>query len=167
MAQAVPVRDKRLLILDAYMRGLQYRKDSLIEILHRAQELYGYLDSDILLHVSTVLRLPSSHVFGVATFYNFFKLRKPGTHLVTICMGTACYVKDAEYILSAIEQEFNVKRGETDVNNRFSLFVTRCIGSCAQAPNVIIDGTVIGNAKKDDILNRIKGLIEVNAPEAR
>lgn len=167
MAQAVVAGDKRLLLLDAYMRSLQYRKDALIEILHRAQELYGYLDSDSLLHVATALHLPSSHVYGVATFYNFFKLRKPGTHLVTVCMGTACYVKGAEDILVAIEREFAVKRGETDVNNRFSLFVTRCIGSCAKAPNVIIDGAVIGNAKKEDVLTRIRGLIEVNAPEAR
>ncbi|MFH0896571.1 MAG: NAD(P)H-dependent oxidoreductase subunit E [Candidatus Bathyarchaeota archaeon] len=167
MAQTVLKADKRSLILEAYIKQQQHRKDSLIEILHTAQELYGYLDSDLLLYISKVLNLPSSRVYGVATFYNFFKLRKPGTHVITVCMGTACYVKGSEEILSAIEREFNIKRGETDVNARFSLFITRCIGSCAMAPNVIIDGEVIGKAMKADVLNKVKSLIGENTIEAR
>lgn len=165
--QTISKDDKRLVMLDAYIKKQQYRKDALIEILHTAQDLYGYLDRDIMLYVSKVLSLPTSHVYGVATFYNFFKLRKPGTHVVTVCLGTACYVKGAEEILSAIEGEFDVKRGETASDNRLSLFVTRCIGSCAMAPNVIIDEEVIGKASKEDVLSKIRSVVGVSIVEAR
>jgi len=159
--------DKRQLMLEAAMKQHQYRKDSLIEILNTAQELYGYLDKDLLLYISRSLHLPSSHVYGVASFYNLFKLRKPGVHMVNVCMGTACYVKGAEEILSAIEREFNVRRGETNVNNRLSLFVTRCIGACAMAPNVIVNGEVIGKATKEVVANSLSALLEVRIVEAR
>ena len=148
--------DKRLLMLETAIKQHQYSKDALIEILHVAQDLYGYLDKDLLLYISRSLNLPSSHVYGVATFYNFFKFRKLGVHVITICMGTACYVKGAEEILSAIEHEFNIKRGETDSNNRLSLFITRCIGACAMAPNVIIDEEVIFKATKENVLSFIR-----------
>ncbi|MDQ1279884.1 MAG: bidirectional [NiFe] hydrogenase diaphorase subunit [Thermoproteota archaeon] len=158
--------DKRLIMLDAFIRKQQFKKDALIEILHTAQDLFGYLDKDIMLYISKILNLPASHVYGVATFYNFFKLRKSGTHVITVCLGTACYVKGAEEILSVIEREFNIKRGETDTNNRLSLFVTRCIGSCAMAPNVIIDEEVIGRASKEDVLSKIKSVVGVSLIEA-
>jgi bidirectional [NiFe] hydrogenase diaphorase subunit len=131
----------------------------LLEILHEAQDLYGYLDKDLLHFISESLRLPQSQVYGVATFYNFFRLRKPGEHVVTACMGTACYVKGVEEIISAIEQKFGLKRGETSDNGRLSLFVTRCIGACAMAPNIIINGEVFGKAKKEDVLEKIRLLI--------
>jgi bidirectional [NiFe] hydrogenase diaphorase subunit len=165
--QTLSKDDKRLVMLDAYIRQQQHRKDALIEILHTAQDLYGYLDRDIMLHVSEVLGLPASHVYGVATFYNFFKLRKPGSHVVTVCLGTACYIKGSEEILSLIEREFGVKRGETNVDSGLSLFITRCIGSCAMAPNVIVDGEVIGKASKENVLNRIRLVVEVSTVEAR
>lgn len=151
--------DKRLLMLETTLKRYQYSRDSLIEILHAAQDFYGYLDKDLLRYISQVLRLPSSHVYGVATFYNFFKLRRLGTHIVTVCMGTACYVKGSEEILSAIEHEFNIRRGETDAGNNLSLFITRCIGSCAVAPNVVIDGEVKGKTTKDNVINTIKSLL--------
>ena len=87
--------------------------------------------------------------------------------MVNVCMGTACYVKGAEEILSAIEREFNVRRGETNVNNRLSLFVTRCIGACAMAPNVIVNGEVIGKATKEVVANSLSALLEVRIVEAR
>ncbi|MEM2929267.1 MAG: NAD(P)H-dependent oxidoreductase subunit E [Thermoproteota archaeon] len=159
--------DRRLLMLEAAVKQHQYSKDALLEILHTAQELYGYLDKDLLLHISKLLRLPPSHVYGVATFYNLFKLRKPGTHIVTVCMGTACYVKGVENIVSTIEREFNLKRGGTTSDGRLSLFVTRCIGACAMAPNAIVDGEVIGKATAEDVLKRVKAVMEAEMVEAR
>lgn len=146
-------------MLDKAIIKHQYRKDSLLEILHNAQELYGYLDKDLLLYISKSLNLPPSHVYGVATFYNFFKLKKPGTHTVTFCLGTACFVKGIEQILSAVEREFNVERGETSADGRLSLFVTRCIGACAMAPNIIVDDEVVGNVAKEASIERIKSLL--------
>jgi len=157
-AQTFLKNDKRLIILEAALKRHQYSRDALIEILHTTQDLYGYLDRDLLRYISQALRLPPSHVYGVATFYNFFKLRKPGAHVITICMGTACYVKGAEAILSTIEHEFKIKRGETDTDNNLSLFITRCIGSCAMAPIIVIDGEVIGKAVKEDVINTIRSL---------
>jgi len=159
--------DKRLLILEANLKQHQYQKDSLIEILHTAQELYGYLDKDLLLYISRSLHLPSSHVYGVASFYNFFKLKKPGTHVISVCMGTACYVKGAEEILSAVEGEFSIRRGETNTADRLSLFITRCIGACAMAPNVVINGEVRGKATKEATVNDIRSLLEGKVVEAR
>jgi len=159
--------DKRLLMLEAAMKQHQHRKDSLLEILHTAQELYGYLDKDLLVYIFKSLRLPPSHVYGVATFYHLFKMKKSGTHVISVCMGTACYVKGAEEILSTIEHEFGVRRGETTVDDRLSLFITRCIGACAMAPNIVIDGDVVGKATKEAAANSITTLLEGKTVEAR
>jgi bidirectional [NiFe] hydrogenase diaphorase subunit len=146
-------------MLEKFMKEYNYQESTLLEILHRAQELYGYLDKRLLAHVSRFLNLPSSHVYGVATFYNFFKLKKPGEHVVTACMGTACYVKKIEEIVSTIEREFNIERGGSAPDEKLSLFVTRCIGACAMAPNIIVDEEVIGKATKELVLERIKLLL--------
>jgi len=159
--------DRRLMLLETTIKQHDYRKDALLEILHTAQELYGYLDRNLLTHISRTLRLPPSHVYGVATFYNLFKLKKPGAHVVTVCMGTACYVKGAEAIVSAIEKEFNLKRGGTTGDGRLSLFVTRCIGACAMAPNAIVDGETVGKATPEEVLERIKAVLEAEKAEAR
>jgi bidirectional [NiFe] hydrogenase diaphorase subunit len=159
--------DRRLQMLEAAIKQHQYSKDALLEILHTAQELYGYLDKDLLQHISRQLRLPPSHVYGVATFYNLFKLKKPGMHVVTVCMGTACYVKGAENIVSTIEREFNLKRGGTTSDGRLSLFVTRCIGACAMAPNAIVDGEVVGKATPEDVLRKVKSAMGAEMVEAR
>ncbi|MEM2914364.1 MAG: NAD(P)H-dependent oxidoreductase subunit E [Candidatus Bathyarchaeia archaeon] len=146
-------------MLDKFTLQHEFRKDALLEVLHYAQELYGYLDKELLTHIANSLNLPLSHVFGVATFYNFFKLKKPGSHVVTFCLGTACFVKGVEEIISAVENEFNVKRGETSTDGRLSLFITRCIGACAMAPNAIVDNTVIGRATPEIVINKIRSVL--------
>jgi len=151
--------DSRRLKLENVMKAYNYQKDALLEILHKAQELYGCLERELLMDIAQSLDLPPSHVFGVATFYSLFKLKRPGAHLVTGCLGTACYVKGVEEIMQAIESEFNLKRGESTTDGKLSLFVTRCIGACAMAPNVVIDGEVIGKATKEDVIKRIKLLL--------
>jgi bidirectional [NiFe] hydrogenase diaphorase subunit len=151
--------DNRREILENFMNRHECDESALLEILHKAQELYGYLDRDSLMHVSQSLNLPPSHVFGVATFYSFFKLKKPGEHVVTACLGTACYVKEVEEIMQAIEREFNLKRGGSTADGKLSLFITRCIGACAMAPNVVIDDEAIGKATKEIAIERIKLLL--------
>ena len=101
--------DNRRMLLEKAMKEHNYQESALLEILHKAQEIYGYLDKELLMDISGSLNLPPSHVFGVATFYSLFKLRKPGEHVVTGCLGTACYVKEVEEIMQAIEREFQVK----------------------------------------------------------
>ena len=151
--------DNRRAVLEKAMKELGYQEGALLEILHRAQELYGYLSNDLLMELSGSLNLPPSHVFGVATFYSYFKFKPLGEHLVTACLGTACYVKGVEGIITAIEREFNLKRGESTVDGKLSLLVTRCIGACAMAPNIMVDGEVIGKATKEEILERLRLLL--------
>ena len=146
-------------MLEKVLKEHNYQESALLEILHSAQELYGYLSKDLLMELSGSLNVPPSHVFGVATFYSYFKFKPLGEHLVTACLGTACYVKGVEEIIQAIEREFNVKRGESTADGKLSLLVTRCIGACAMAPNVIADGEVVGKATKEGILEHISILL--------
>src|ERR1700742_4508818 len=90
--------DKRFKILEVHMKKFQFRHDALIEILHKAQELFGYLEDDLLLFISYKLKLPPSRVYGVATFYHFFALKPQGEHTCVVCLGTACYVKGADKV---------------------------------------------------------------------
>ena len=151
--------DTRRGMLEKIMIEHDYQAGSLLEILHKAQDLYGYLSKDLLMELSGSLNLPPSHVFGVATFYSFFKFKPVGEHLVTACLGTACYVRGVEEIISGIERQYNLSRGESSADGKLSLFVTRCIGACAMAPNMIIDGEVIGKATKEGTLEKIKLLL--------
>lgn len=158
--------DNRKVMLEKIMKEHDYQESSLLEILHKAQELYGYIDKDLLAFVADSLKLPPSHVYGVAAFYNYFRLKKPGEHIVTTCMGTACYVKGGEEIISAVEREFKVERGNSTADGRLSLFITRCIGACAMAPSIVVDDEVIGKATKLAVIERIKFVLEAKKAEA-
>jgi bidirectional [NiFe] hydrogenase diaphorase subunit len=151
--------DKRRLLLEKVLKENDFQESALLEILHRAQEIYGYLDKDLLMDISGSLNIPPSHVFGVATFYSYFKLRKPGQHVVTGCLGTACYVKGVEEIIQAIEKEFNLKRGGSSPDGKLSLLATRCIGACAMAPTLVVDDEVIGKATKEIMIEKIKSVL--------
>ena len=143
-------------MLEKVMKEHNFQESALLEILHKAQEIYGYLGKDLLMDISESLNLSPSHVYGVATFYSLFKLTEPGEHIVTGCLGTACYVKGVEEIMLAVEREFKIKRGETTPDRKLSVFVTRCIGACAMAPNMVVDDEVIGKATKEVVLEKIK-----------
>jgi bidirectional [NiFe] hydrogenase diaphorase subunit len=151
--------DNRRLLLEKVLKEHNYQENALLEILHRAQEIYGYLDKDLLMDISGSLNIPPSHVYGVATFYSYFKLRKPGEHVVTGCLGTACYVKGVEQIMEAVEEEFNIKRGGSTKDGKLSLLVTRCIGACAMAPTIVVDDEVIGKATKEIVIAKIKSVL--------
>ncbi len=137
-----PSGDKRFKILEVHMKKNQFRQDALIEVLHKAQELFGFLEDDVLLFVAHHLKLPPSRVYGVATFYHFFTLKPQGEHTCVVCMGTACYVKGADKVVAAVEALARIKPGETTPDNKVSLLTARCIGACGIAPAVVYDGTV-------------------------
>ncbi|MBK9138640.1 MAG: bidirectional hydrogenase complex protein HoxE [Verrucomicrobia bacterium] len=149
--------DKRYKILETQMKRFQYRQDALIEVLHRAQELFGFLDHDLMRHIAHHLRLPPSRVFGVATFYHFFNLKPKGAHSCVICMGTACYVKGADKVVAALEKEYGIKAGETTEDGKFSLATARCIGACGIAPAVVYDGVVTARQTPESALEIVKG----------
>jgi bidirectional [NiFe] hydrogenase diaphorase subunit len=149
--------DKRLKMLEGTMRRHQYRPDSLLEVLHSAQELYGFLEGGLLRTVARSLRVPPSRVYGVATFYNFFSLAPRGAHTCVVCMGTACYVKGAAAVLGSIEQAHGIKAGETTRDGTLSLLTARCLGACGLAPAVVFDALVEGKVTSDAARERVAG----------
>ena len=149
--------DKRFKILEAHMKKHQYRHDALIEVLHKAQELFGFLDDDLLLFVAYRLKLPASRVYGVATFYHFFTLKPQGKHTCVVCLGTACYVKGSNKVLAAVEEKAKIKAGETTPDGQLSLLTARCIGACGIAPAVVYDGTVTPRQTPETALEHLKG----------
>jgi bidirectional [NiFe] hydrogenase diaphorase subunit len=156
-AKGQPSGDNRYKMLEATMKRHQYAADSLIEVLHTAQELFGFLEVDLLLHIAHSLRVPPSRVYGVATFYHFFSLKPKGDHTVVICMGTACYVKGAAQVVSAIEALGGIKAGETTPDGRLSLMTARCIGACGIAPAVVLDGNITGKQTPAAVVDHVKG----------
>ncbi|WP_036477856.1 bidirectional hydrogenase complex protein HoxE [Myxosarcina sp. GI1] len=155
-SQLHPSGDKRLRMLSATMKRHQYAPDALIEVLHQAQELFGYLEEDLLLYIAHSLKLPPSRVYGVATFYHFFTLNPKGKHTCVVCMGTACYVKGAANLLASLEQQHQVKAGETTSDGQLSLLTARCLGACGIAPAVVVDGKVAGHQTSASVLSRVE-----------
>ena len=147
--------DKRFKILEAHMKKHLFRHDALIKVLHKAQELFGFLDDDLLLFVSYKLKLPASRVYGVATFYHFFSLKPKGEHTCVVCMGTACYVKGANKVINAIQERLKIQPGATTPDNKVSLVTARCIGACGLAPAVVYDGTVTPRSTPQSALEQI------------
>ena len=152
--------DKRFKILEAHMKKYQFKHDALIEILHKAQELFGFLDDDLLLFVAYKLKLPASRVYGVATFYHFFTLKPQGKHTCVVCLGTACYVRGSAAVLAAVEARAKIKAGETTPDNQLSLLTARCIGACGIAPAVVYDGTVTPRQTPETALEHVKGWVQ-------
>jgi bidirectional [NiFe] hydrogenase diaphorase subunit len=148
--------DKRIKLLDITMKRNHYRQDSLIEILHKAQESFGYLEPEVLEYIARGLKLPLSRVYGVATFYHLFSLKPSGAHSCVVCMGTACYVKGSDRIIAALEQELDIHVGETTPDGRISLMAARCLGACGIAPAVVFDGTVAGKQEPQTVLTKIE-----------
>ena len=156
-APAHPSGDKRYKILETAMKRHLNKADSLIEILHKAQELFGYLDDGLLVFIAHQLKLPTSRVYGVATFYHFFTLKPKGAHTCVVCMGTACYVRGADKVLAAVENQTKIKAGETTEDNQVSLLTARCIGACGLAPAVVYDGVVTPRQTPEMTLEKVKG----------
>ncbi len=156
-AAAHPSGDKRFKLLEVAMKRHQFRQDALIEVLHKAQELFGYLEPDLLYFISRHLKLPPSRVYGVATFYQFFTLKPKGRHTCVICTGTACYVKGADALLAAVRDTAHIGPGETTPDGEVSLLTARCLGACGIAPAVVIDGVVLGHQTPDDLIRQLEG----------
>ncbi len=152
-----PSGDKRFKLLEVAMKRQQYRQDALIEVLHTAQELFGFLELDLLYFIAQKLRLPPSKVYGVATFYHFFSLKPQGEHTCVVCMGTACFVKGADALLSAVEKRARVHAGETTPDGKLSVVTARCLGACGIAPAVVFDGVVRGHQTSETTLHELEG----------
>jgi bidirectional [NiFe] hydrogenase diaphorase subunit len=150
-----PSGDERYTSIDRTMKRFKYEKDSLLEVLNTAQEVFGFLSQDLLIYISNHLKVPMSQVYGVATFYHMFTFKPKGEHNCIVCKGTACHVKGADEIIEAMSEEFNVALGETTADGKFSLSIARCVGSCGLAPVIVFDGQVFGKETPDAVKDRV------------
>ena len=145
--------------LGDFIRENKEKSGYLIPILYKAQGLFGYLPSEVQRFIADEMNISVSEVFGVVTFYSYFKTQPVGRHTITICMGTACYVRGAKKILEALQEKLGVKMGETTEDLRFTLGEQRCFGSCGMAPVIMVGQDVHGRLtanKLDAILEKYK-----------
>jgi bidirectional [NiFe] hydrogenase diaphorase subunit len=161
-----PAVDSPYIPVDRALKRCRYSQDALIEVLHAAQETFGFLSDDTMMYIAGQLKLPPSWVYGVATFYHFFNLKPQGEHTCTICMGTACFVKRAGDIVETLEKEFDIKGGETTADGKLSINIARCLGNCGLAPMVIVDGEVHARQNPEEMLQRCKELVKNRQPRA-
>jgi bidirectional [NiFe] hydrogenase diaphorase subunit len=150
-----PTDDKRWKVVDATMRRHGYTSSALIETLHTMQETFGHISEDSLRYISESLNVPPSKVYGVATFYNLFNMKPLGRHVISVCTGTACYVKGAGEIVDFLKKEYGLVEGETTPDGELTFMVARCVGACGLAPVIIMDGAVVGKLSVDAMKTRI------------
>lgn len=124
--------------LENYILTLEDKKSSLIIILHKAQEIFGYIPEEVQEFIAEKIEVPVSKVYGVVSFYNFFSMEPKGKYPISVCTGTACYVRGAEKILEALQKELGLKLGGVTEDGLFSLDSLRCVGACGLAPVMLV-----------------------------
>ena len=124
---------------------------SLIQTMHQAQEIFGYLPLEVQKFISEHTGVPLAEIYGVATFYTQFSLKPKGDYKISVCLGTACYVKGADKLLEALEKELDLEVGGCTEDRKFSLDACRCIGACGLAPVFTVNDDVYGRLVPEDI----------------
>ncbi len=142
--------------LDELIGTNQGKHGALIPVLQGAQRIMGYLSHDTMRAISRGLKVPLAQVYGTATFYSQFKFAPTGEHTISVCMGTACYVRGAERTLGRISELIETPAGKTSGDGKFNLEVTRCVGACGLAPVVTVDTDVHSNIKIDQVRELIE-----------
>ena len=137
--------------LDEFIASVNYDSRELIAILHKAQEIFGYLPMVVQSHIASKINVNVSKVYGVVTFYSFFTMEPKGEYIINICLGTACFVRGAQPILEKFEDLLEIKNGQTTKDGKFTISSLRCVGACALAPVVQINGKTYGNVKLEDV----------------
>ena len=137
--------------LENYITEMKDVQGCLIPILQKAQELFGYLSLETMQLISDRLDVPVSEIYGIATFYALFSLTPKGDNVISVCTGTACYVKGAAAVLDAVKKQLGIEAGETTPDGKFSIQDTRCLGCCGLAPVMTVDGDVYGRLTPADV----------------
>lgn len=145
--------DENLLAtLNTYIDELgEHKEEELIHVLHKAQGLFGYLPHNLQRHIAMKLGLSSAKVNGVVTFYSFFNEEPTGKYTISVCMGTACFVKGADKVLDKILRLTQTKKNVISEDGLYTIKDVRCIGACGLAPVVTVNDKVYGNVKVDDV----------------
>lgn len=152
----IPENNPQYEALRLTLRVLKRDKGPLIEALHRAQEVFGYLPKEVLCFISKELNIPLSKIYGVVTFYHFFRTEPVAKYLINVCLGTACYVKGAEKVLKSLSKELGIDVGGTTSDKLFTLSTARCFGCCGLAPVIMINEDVYGNLNEERVKEIIK-----------
>lgn len=160
--------------LEAYIKSLNInredprRKETLIQTLHKAQSIWGYLPEPVQRYIADRYGISHAEVSGVISFYNFFTTTKKGDVQISVCLGTACYVNGADQVLKEFERLLGIKSGQVTPDGRFSLDSLRCVGACGLAPVVLIGERVYGKVRPDKVAEILENyLVEAGAGEEK
>ncbi len=135
----------------AHIEAWKDRPGNLIMILHKVQEEFGYIPRNAAMKISQLIDVPLAKIYGVVTFYHFFKLKKPGKHNLQVCMGTACYLKGGESLIEELSTLLGINVGEVTDDGLFSIESVRCVGCCGLAPVLVVGDQVFGKVKPGEL----------------
>ncbi|MBR5872848.1 MAG: NADH-quinone oxidoreductase subunit NuoE [Oscillospiraceae bacterium] len=152
-------------LLDPVLDELSSVPGSLITILQKAQEIYGWLPKDVVFHIAERTKTTPAEVFGVASFYSQFRLEPIGKYLILACDGTACHVNGSEKVFSAVTEYLGVESGKTTSDGLFTFEKVACLGCCSLAPVIMINGEAFGNLTPEKAVSVLKNLREKEAAE--
>ena len=137
--------------ISAFIEEWKSKPGNLIMVLHQVQQTYGYIPRNIAIEISERLSVPLAKIYGVVTFYNFFKLEKAGKYKIQVCLGTACYIRGGDDLLKALEKELGIGLNSTTPDGLFSIEAVRCLGCCGLAPVIVVNGNVHGRLTAKDV----------------
>ena len=146
--KGTPEQEKELMAVIAEHKG---EEGAAIPVLHKAQEIYGYLPIEVQTKIAEGLDIPLAEIYGIVTFYPQFSLNPKGAYKIAVCLGTACYVKGSGDILEKIKERLGIDVGECTPDGKFSIDATRCIGACGLAPVLTVNDEVFGRLTVDDV----------------
>lgn len=147
----IELRQDQIDKIDSICESFGNQEGELINVLHKSQETFGYLPAEVQEVISEKMEIPAAKVYGVVTFYSFFSMIPKGEFPVSICTGTACYVRGAETVLNEFKKQLEIEVGETSTNGKFSLSCLRCVGACGLAPVVTVGDKTYGRVAPDDV----------------
>ena len=142
--------------LKAFIEEWKSKPGNLIMVLHKVQQTYGYIPRNIAIETSELLGVPLAKIYGVVTFYNFFKLQKAGKYIIQVCLGTACYLRGGDDLIKEFERRLGIGVNATTADGMFSIEAVRCLGCCGLAPVAVVNGEVHGKLETKDV----EGIIE-------
>lgn len=148
--------EEKLKIIDEILEEYEYKESNLIQILHLTQGVYGFLPIELQKYIADKMDLPLAHISGVISFYTLFSTVKKGEYVIKVCLGTACYVRGGRKIIDRLKEILEIEIGETTQDSKYTLEVTRCIGSCGLAPTMMINDKVYMQVNPDKLTSILK-----------
>ena len=161
----IKLAEKTIELIKEICASFDNKEGELINVLHQVQSKLGYLPAEVQEVSARELNMSVAKVYGVVTFYSFFTMKPQGEFPISICMGTACYVRGAEQVLSEFKRQLKIEVGQTTADGKFSLSSLRCVGACGLAPVVMVGEKVFGRVTSPQVLKIIEEYKEVNVEE--